>query len=67
MNTNQFTRYLAKLGCTFQTHKGGSGHQTVERVDENGVVWRSVIPQHGGAKQMGSGLMNKILKDLGLK
>jgi mRNA interferase HicA len=67
MNSGQFQRYLAKRGCVFETHKGGSGHLTVTRVDEAGNRWKSQVPTHGGSKQLGTGLMNKILKDLRLK
>jgi mRNA interferase HicA len=28
---------------------------------------RSVIPMHGSGKELGTGLVNKIQKDLGLK
>jgi mRNA interferase HicA len=41
MNAQELRRLLASKGCTFETHKGGSGHL--------------------------KGLVNKILKDLGLK
>jgi mRNA interferase HicA len=57
MNSNQFRRYLAQQGCTFEPGKGG--HLIVRR---NGRT--SVVPQHGGSKQLGTGLMRKILKDL---
>ncbi len=43
-------------------HKGGSGHVTVYR---NGR--KSQLPMHGKGKELGKGLVNKILKDLGLK
>ena len=59
MNTSQFRRYLAKQGCTFEPGKGG--HLIARRGDRT-----SVLPQHGGKKQLGTGLMNKIKKDLGL-
>jgi mRNA interferase HicA len=62
MNAQELKRYLAKRGCTFETHKGGSGHLTVLR---NGR--KSQLPMHGGSKELGTGLVNKILKDLGLK
>ena len=62
MNSTELRRYLASLGCTFETHKGGSGHVTVRRGDR-----KSQIPMHGGRKELGKGLVNKILKDLGLK
>jgi len=37
---------LAKQGCTFKSHKGGSGHLTVFR-GECG----SQLPMHGGSKE----------------
>jgi mRNA interferase HicA len=62
MNSKEFQRWLAAKGCRFETHKGGSGHLNVYRGDR-----RSVLPMHGSRKQLGTGLVNKILKDLGLK
>lgn len=59
MNSDQFRRYLSKQGCNFEPGKGG--HLIVRR---NGKM--SVLPQHGGKKQLGTGLMQKIKKDLGL-
>ena len=55
-------RLLASKSCTFETHKGGSGHLTVRRGDR-----KSQLPMHGSRKELGKGLVNKILKDLGLK
>lgn len=60
MNSGQFRRYLAKQGCTFEAGKGG--HLIVRLGDR-----KSILPQHGGKKQLGTGLMNAIRKDLGLK
>lgn len=57
MNARQFRRWLAKHGCTFESKKSGSGHL---------IVRRSELPMHGGGKQLGSGLIAKIKKDLGL-
>jgi hypothetical protein len=37
-------------------------HITVRRGDR-----KSQIPMHGGGKELGKGLVQKILKDLGLK
>jgi mRNA interferase HicA len=51
---------FAKQGRTFETHKGGSGHLTVIRGDR-----RSQLPMHGSKKDLGSGLVAKIKKDLG--
>ena len=53
---------LAKQGCTFETHKGGSGHITVRR--GNRVTQ---LPMHRSHKELGIKLVDKILKDLGLK
>ncbi len=59
MNANQFKRWLAKQGCTFESGKGG--HLIVRRGSRV-----SQLPQHGGRKQLGTGLIVKIKKDLGL-
>ena len=47
-------------GCTFESGKGG--HLIVRLGD-----WKSVLPMHGSSKELGTGLVNKIKKDLGLK
>lgn len=57
MNCDQFRRYLAKQGCSFEPGRGG--HLVVRRGD-----LKSSLPQHGGAKQLGTGLMRKIKQDL---
>jgi mRNA interferase HicA len=62
MKSSELKRYLASKGCTFETHKGGSGHVTVPRGDR-----KTQLPMHGSHKELGTGLVNKILKDLGLK
>ena len=62
MNAQEFRRLLAAKGCTFEAHKGGSGHLTVRRGGR-----KSQLPMHGSRKELGAGLVNKILKDLGLK
>ena len=62
MNAQEFKRWLAKQGCSFETHKGGSGHLTVW-LGKN----RSQLPMHGGRKELGTGLVNRIKRDLGLK
>ena len=62
MNSAELKRLLAKKGCTFENHKGGSGHLTVRLGDR-----RSQLPMHGGGKELGTGLVNAILKQLGLK
>jgi mRNA interferase HicA len=60
MNSSQFRRYLAKHGCTFEPGKGG--HLDVVRGDKV-----SHMPRHGGRKQLGKGLMEKIKKDLAIQ
>lgn len=62
MNSSELKRWLAKQGCTFESHMGGSGHLTVKL---NGRT--SQLPVHGAGKELGTGLVNKIKKDLGLK
>lgn len=62
MNSAELRKFLAARGCTFETHKGGSGHLTVRRGDR-----KTQLPMHGRGKELGKGLVNKILKDLGLK
>lgn len=62
MNTAELKKLLASRGCTFENHKGGSGHLSVRRGDRT-----SQLPVHGSRKELGTGLVNKILKDLGLK
>ena len=60
VNSSQAKRFLAKKGCCFTAGKGG--HLLVEL---NGR--RSVLPMHGGSKELGKGLWKAILKQLGLK
>jgi mRNA interferase HicA len=61
MNANELKRWLQKQGCTFESHKGGSGHMTVRRDGR-----KSQLPMHG-KRDLGTGLVNKIKRDLGLK
>ena len=60
MNNSEFKRFLRKRGCTFEPAKGS--HQIVHRGDR-----MSVISVHGSRKEIGTGLVNKIKKDLGLE
>jgi mRNA interferase HicA len=62
MNAKELQRFLARNGCTFEAHRGGGSHLTVRRGART-----SQLPMHGGRKELGTGLVNKILKDLGLK
>lgn len=59
MKTNEFRRWLAQQGATFKAGKGSH-----VKVYLNGRM--SVLPMHG-SKEIGTGLMEKIKKDLGLK
>jgi mRNA interferase HicA len=60
MTSAQFKRLLAKQGATFESGKGG--HLIVRL---NGK--QSVLPMHGSKKELGTGLVNAIMKQLGLK
>jgi len=62
MNYSEFRRWLAKQGCTFETHEGGSGHITVRYKDK-----KTQLPAHGKGKELGKGLVDAIKKQLGLK
>jgi mRNA interferase HicA len=62
MKAQELKRLLASKGCTFETHKGGSGHITVRRGNRT-----TQLPMHGSHKELGTGLVRKVLKDLGLK
>jgi len=55
MKSNELKRYLAKKGCTFTTHRGGSGHLTVRLGDKV-----SQLPMHGSRKPLGKKLVAKI-------
>lgn len=63
MNSSQFERWLKSQGIVVTTKKG-TGHKNLTNPSNS---QRSQIPTHGGAKQLGPGLINKIKKDLGLK
>lgn len=62
MNAQELKRWLKKKGCTFETHKGGSGHLTVYYKGR-----KSELPMHGASKELGTGLVEAIKKQLGLK
>jgi mRNA interferase HicA len=59
VNSGQAKRYLAKRGCRFEPGKGGHLIAVLGKR-------RSVLPMHGGSKELGKGLWLRILKDLGL-
>jgi mRNA interferase HicA len=58
VNASQFRRYLARQGCSFEE---GKRHTIVRRGGK-----MAALPRHGGSKQLGTGLMNSIKKELGL-
>lgn len=62
MNSKELKKWLAAQGCTFETKKGGSGHLIIRRGDR-----KSELPMHGAGKELGTGLVNAIKKQLGLK
>ncbi|WP_274570674.1 type II toxin-antitoxin system HicA family toxin [Neisseria leonii] len=60
MKYSEFKKWLLAQGVEFTHQKRGS-HQLIRL---NGKT--SVFPNHG-SKEIGTGLVNKIKKDLGLK
>lgn len=62
MNAQELKKWLASHGCTFETKKSGLGHLIVRRGDR-----KSELPMHGSRKEFGTGLVNAIKKQPGLK
>ena len=62
MNAQELIRKLKRLGATIDPSRGRGGHRMVVR---DGRV--TFIPVHGGNRELGSGLVHRILKDLGLR
>jgi len=60
VSSQEFKRWLQKQGCTCES--GHGGHLIVRRGER-----MSVLPMHGKQKELGTGLVNSIKKDLGLK
>lgn len=60
MTSKQFKRWLSQQGCTFESGKGG---HLIVRLGEK----TSVIPMHGSRKELGTGLVQKVKRDLGLR
>lgn len=56
----EFKRWLTKQGCTFEAGRGG--HLTVRKGDKV-----TDLPMHGKQKELGTGIVNAIKKQLGLK
>ena len=62
MNAQELKRRLASRGCTFESKQGGSGHLVVRRGDKI-----TDLPMHGSKKELGTGLVNAIKRQLGSK
>jgi len=60
MTNAQFKRWLAGQGCSFEP---GHGRHLIVRLG----TWKSVMPMHGGRSELGTGLVRKIKRDLGLE
>ena len=60
MTSAEFKRWLEKQGATFESGKGG--HLKVFLGDR-----QSVLPMHGSRRELASGTVNAIKKQLGLK
>jgi mRNA interferase HicA len=60
VTSQELKRWLQKQGCTFEPGRGG--HLTVRRGDKV-----TDLPMHGKGKDLGTGLVNTIKKNLGLK
>ena len=62
MTAQEFKKWLAAQGCTFEAKKSGSGHLIVRLGDK-----MTDLPMYGSRKELGTGLVNAIKKQLGLK
>jgi len=60
VTSQELKRWLAKQGCTFAPGRGG--HITVRLGDKV-----TDLPMHGNKNGLGTGLVNAIKKNLGLK
>jgi mRNA interferase HicA len=60
VTSQEFKRWLAKHGCSFEPGRGG--HLTVRKGNKV-----TDLPMHGKNKGLGTGLVNAIKKQLGLK
>jgi len=60
MTSREFKRWLQKAGCTFES--GHGGHLIVRLGTKV-----SVLPTHSRQKELGTGLVNAIKKNPGLK
>lgn len=62
MNADQFMRFLRKRHGVQIVNKGGR-HPKLAILGDR----KSVVPTHGGRKQLGKGLMKTIMRELGIK
>ncbi len=60
VTSSQLKRWLAQRGCTFEPGRGG--HLLVRR-----GARMTVLPMHGSGRELGTGLVQKIKKNLGLQ
>lgn len=60
VTSQELKRWLTKQGCTFEPGRGG--HLHVRRNDKI-----AILPMHGKGKELGTGLVNAIKTQLGLK
>ncbi len=61
MKYSEFRKWLKKQDAKFEKHRSGSSHY---RVTLNGKS--TIFPDHG-AKEIGTGLVEAIKKQLGIK
>jgi len=59
VTSQELKRWLAKQGCTFEAGRGG--HLTVRLGDKV-----TDLPMHGKQKELGTGLVKAIKKNLGV-
>jgi mRNA interferase HicA len=62
MNSAELMKLLKKHGCTFENHRGGSGHQTVRRGEK-----KTVISIHGSRQELGKKYVAMVLKQLDIR
>ena len=62
MNSSQFIRWLRREHGAVIEDKGGRHHKLARLGGR-----KAVIPTHGGQKQLGKGLMLKIMRELGIQ
>jgi len=59
MTSSELKRWLSKLGASFESGKGSHLHVTL-----NGKT--TILPMHP-SKELGTGIVHSIKKDLGLR